>query len=286
MYKTYINKLILPTDHDENMFISQLKRYCYGSVYPYKIFPMKDLLEIELAPVTIFYGGNGSGKSTLLNIIAEKTEVIRHSAFGQSPFFDNYVGSCCIKGKEIPEHSQILTSDDVSDYILNVRYLNDGIDIRREELIREYVERKYKKHEIIDIANYHDWKDDYDAKSKSESRFVKERLMRNADMHSNGETALKYFVEHISENALYLLDEPENSLSIELQQELCEYISASARHFGCQFIMASHSPVILSIKDAVIYDLDSTPVCRKKWTELENVRRYFDFFEQHHQEFI
>ena len=76
MYKTYINKLILPTDHDENMFISQLKRYCYGSVYPYKIFPMKDLLEIELAPVTIFYGGNGSGKSTLLNIIAEKTEVI------------------------------------------------------------------------------------------------------------------------------------------------------------------------------------------------------------------
>ena len=48
-------------------------------------------------------------------------------------------------------------------------------------------------------------------------------------MFSNGESAMKYFVDHISENALYLLDEPENSLSIALQQELCKYIEDSAR---------------------------------------------------------
>ena len=110
--------------------------------------------------------------------------------------------------------------------------------------------------------------------------------MRNVDMFSNGESAMKYFVDHITENALYRLDEPENSLSISLQQELCKYIVDSARHFGCQFVMSTHSPVLLSMKDAVIYDLDSDPVTVKPWTELENVRRYFDFFEEHRQEVL
>ena len=110
--------------------------------------------------------------------------------------------------------------------------------------------------------------------------------MRNVDMFSNGESAMKYFVDHISENALYLLDEPENSLSIGLQQELCKYIEDSARFFGCQFILSTHSPILLSMKDAVIYDLDSKPATIRNWTELENVRRYFDFFEEHRNEFI
>ena len=73
MYKTYIDNLTLLSDNAETAFlIYGLKRTCYTSVYPYKIFPMKGLEEIELAPVTIFYGGDGSGKTTLLNIIAEK----------------------------------------------------------------------------------------------------------------------------------------------------------------------------------------------------------------------
>ena len=97
---------------------------------------------------------------------------------------------------------------------------------------------------------------------------------------------MKYFTDRISEDALYLLDEPENSLSIELQQELCEYLQASARHFGCQFVIATHSPVLLSMKDALIYDLDSNPVQTRNWTQLENVRRYFDFFEKHRSLFL
>ena len=257
----------------------------YISVH-YKIFPQKGLSEIDFAPITIFYGGNGSGKTTLLNIIAEKTNVLRHSAFSGSAFFANYVSDCEIEGKTLPENSQILTSDDVFDYLLNIRYLNDGIDVRREELFEDYLSRKYADHQLKSMADYAEWKESYDAKSKSQSKFVKERLMRNVDMFSNGESAMRYFVDHITENALYLLDEPENSLSIALQQELCKYIVDSARHFGCQFIMSTHSPILLSIKDALIYDLDSDPVKTSDWTELENVRRYFDFFEEHRNEFI
>lgn len=282
----YIDSLYLPSDHQETGFLMSQRRTCYNGCYPYKIFPQKGLSEIDFAPITIFYGGNGSGKTTLLNVIAEKTNVLRHSAFSGSAFFANYVSDCEIEGKTLPENSQILTSDDVFDYLLNIRYLNDGIDVRREELFEDYLSRKYADHQLKSMADYAEWKESYDAKSKSQSKFVKERLMRNVDMFSNGESAMRYFVDHITENALYLLDEPENSLSIALQQELCKYIVDSARHFGCQFIMSTHSPILLSIKDALIYDLDSDPVKTSDWTKLENVRRYFDFFEEHRNEFL
>lgn len=286
MRATYIEKLLLQSDGQETQFIMNQRRTCYNGIYPYKIFPQKGLREISFAPITIFYGGNGSGKTTLLNIIAEKTKVLRHSAFSGSAFFSEYVAGCDIQGRSIPGNSQILTSDDVFDYLLNIRYLNDGIDVRREELFEDYLDRKFAHHQLKSMSEYEDWKESYDAKSKSQSQFVRDRLMRNVDMFSNGESAMKYFVDHITENALYLLDEPENSLSISLQQELCKYIVDSARHFGCQFVMSTHSPVLLSMKDAVIYDLDSDPVTVKPWTELENVRRYFDFFEEHRQKFL
>ncbi|MBO5006280.1 MAG: AAA family ATPase, partial [Clostridia bacterium] len=99
------------------------------------------------------------------------------------------------------------------------------------------------------------------------------------------ESAFAYFTEHIKENALYLLDEPENSLSPKRQEELAAFISDSARFFGCQFIIATHSPFLLALNGAKIYDLDSAPSVPRKWTELENVRVYRDFFEKHKDKF-
>lgn len=74
---------------------------------------------------------------------------------------------------------------------------------------------------------------------------------------------------------------PENSLSPEKQQELVRFIEDSARFFGCQFVISTHSPLVLALKGAKIYDLDEDPVDIKKWTELANVRAYFEFFEKH-----
>ena len=74
-------------------------------------------------------------------------------------------------------------------------------------------------------------------------------------------------------------------MSASMQIKLDKFIEDSARFFNCQFIIATHSPFILGIKDAVIYDLDSTPVSQKTWSELENMRIYYDFFKSHAQEF-
>jgi predicted ATPase len=134
--------------------------------------------------------------------------------------------------------------------------------------------------------------DDYDqlkkvnmSRSKTQSRYIRNTLMDNVREHSNGESAFIYFSNKIKENGLYLLDEPENSLSPERQQELSRFIEDSARFFGCQFIIATHSPFFVSMNGAKVYDMDEEPVDVKKWTELSNVRAYYDFFKQHEKEF-
>lgn len=290
----YLKQLELVSERDEIKVIMDQKRTCFGSMYPFNIFPIKQLSYVDFSPITIFYGGNGSGKTTLLNIIAEKIEAIRHSQYNKSPFFEQYVGLCEIYGNEIPKSSQILSSDDVFDYVMNMRYLNENVDFHREELFRGYGlhhQRAINEKGYINLhglEDYDRWKEVSDAlsKNKTESQFVKERLAKNVDMFSNGETAIRYFTEHIDRDAVYLLDEPENSLSIKFQLDLAKYISDSARHFGCQFIISTHSPILLAIQSARIYDLDSNPVRTREWTDLENVRRYYDFFKEHDSEFL
>lgn len=290
----YLEQLELTPDREETRVIMNQRRTCFNTMYPFKIFPIKQLRYVDFSPITIFYGGNGSGKTTLLNIIAEKIGAIRHSQYNKSPFFEEYVDLCEVYGSEIPQNSQILSSDDVFDYVMNMRYLNENVDFHREELFRGYGlhhERAMYEGEgytnLHGLEDYDRWKEVQDALSrkKSQSQFVKERLAKNVDMFSNGETAMRYFTEHIDRDAIYLLDEPENSLSISFQLDLAKYISDSARHFGCQFIISTHSPILLALEDAAIYDLDSNPVTTREWTELENVRKYYEFFKDHEWEF-
>lgn len=67
---------------------------------------------------------------------------------------------------------------------------------------------------------------------------------------------------------------------------MLRYIEDSARFWNCQFVIATHSPFLLSIKGAKIYDFDEIPVDVKKWTELKNVQIYRDFFKDHEDEFM
>jgi predicted ATPase len=163
--------------------------------------------------------------------------------------------------------------------------VNQGIDHKREELFDEYTSLKYSDFQLKSLDDYEQLKKVNLSRRKSQSGYVKSSLMDNVREMSNGESAFMYFVKKIDEGGLYLLDEPENSLSPELQLELLDYIRDSARFFGCQFIIATHSPFLLSMEGAKIYDLDEDQVSVKKWTELENVRHYYDFFKKHEDEF-
>lgn len=282
----YLHSFTFPGREAEFNFFIDIKRTVYDTFYPFQVLSQKGFSRIDCVPITILYGGNGSGKTTALNIIAEKLALQRQAKYNRSNFFEDYLKYCDADVyREIPENSRIITSDDVFDYILNVRSLNEGIDEKREEMFEEYLNLKHSKFQMRSLDDYEQLRQVVEARRKTQSRFVRQEMPGNVREYSNGENAFRYFTNQIEENGLYLLDEPENSLSPARQLELVQFIEDSARFFGCQFIISTHSPFLLALKEARIYDLDTQPVVSKKWTELENVRTYYAFFQKYQEEF-
>lgn len=283
----YLTDFRFPDDGQEFDFMLGIKRTCYDSYYPFQVLSKIGLSRMDFEPVTVLYGGNGCGKTTALNVIAQKLGLSRQTPFNRSNFFEDYLKYCeaGVCGK-LPKDSCIITSDDVFDFMLDLRALNDGIDEKRESLFEEYLDAKYSEFHFRSLADYERLKKVNLARSKTQSRYVRKNVMDNVREHSNGESAFLYFTEKIRENALYLLDEPENSLAPARQLELVQFLEDSARFYGCQFVISTHSPFVLSMRGAKIYDMDENPVDVKRWTQLENVRLYYDFFKKHEGEFL
>ena len=289
----YARELILPSEVAEIKVIELEKRTCFHTFYPFKIFPEKGLRTVEFSGITLLYGGNGSGKSTLINVMAHKINATRYSDFNGAPLFDRFAEMCHVEWSERPDKSVVLTSDDVFDYALSARSVNGRIEEQRGELFDRYVQtyrdavmhpEQHRLHGLDDYERFREVREIL-SRSHTQSSYIKKRVARDIDLHSNGETAMQLFLDRMEEDALYLLDEPENSLSIEFQIQLAEYIEATARATRSQFIIATHSPIFLSMKNARIYNLDDYPVSVCRWTDLPNVRRYFDFFMAHKEEF-
>ena len=282
----YLSSFTFPdSDMEFDFFLSQ-KRTCYNSYYPFQILSRRAFRRIDFEPVTILYGGNGTGKTTALNVIAEKLRLKRDSIFNKSNFFEDYLKLCSFApAGALPENSRVIASDDVFDYMLTVRSMNEEIDLKKEALFEDYLDSKYAKFQMRSLEDYEALKKITKARRMTQSKYVRSELMDNIRDCSNGESAFLYFSEKITENGLFLLDEPENSLSPARQRELVKYIEDSARFFGCQFIISTHSPFVLAMPGAKIYDLDEEPVDVKAWTQLENVKEYYNFFKEHKREF-
>ena len=114
---------------------------------------------------------------------------------------------------------------------------------------------------------------------------VRKTLSEKFEEESNGETAIRYFKDKLWSDNLYFLDEPENSMSPAFQQELAQYIMMLSYRLNSQFIIASHSPFILSMERARIYDLDSHPSNVKEWFQLDNMKAYYQLFKKYGTKF-
>jgi len=296
MSKTYLKKFHMPSDDTEHNVLSGVKMTCFNNFYPFGTLP-EDFRNLDFSPLTILYGGNGCGKTTILNLIAEKLGINRGTKINKSSFMEDYLNLCRCDIYEKPTVMKIITSDDVFSNIFLTREKNEIIDRNREDALEFSAKCKtpgvYVKDLMREMIGDEKWIDNIDAltkitsaRRKTKSQFVKENVRKNIIGKSNGETALDYFYTNIEEPGLYLLDEPENSLSAVYQRELAQYLFDSVRFFGAQLIIATHSPFMLSIPGANIYNLDSEEFCiTEDWTSLDNMREYYSLFNEYADRF-
>ena len=149
-------------------------------MYPFFVLSKAGLERMDFEPVTNLYGGNGSGKTTILNVVAEKLGVQRSAPYNRSNFFEDYVRMCRVHLDEaVPPHSRIVTSDDVFDYMLSIRSLNEGIDRKKELLFDEHFNARHSTFRVRSLEDYEALKKRNSARRKTQSAFVREQLMIN-----------------------------------------------------------------------------------------------------------
>ena len=294
----YIDLVKFPSIHS-------ISKYSFQQSYPWNIFFYNHFEWMSCKDITILYGNNGSGKSTILNLIGDlinaqrKNEIYKEVLYDDSAVphnpFDDFVKRIEVRMSvdeydndlEMPTIRKLITSDDIFKKINDRAKYNRKVEHEIEEAREERLDLKYNSQDFRfrGMEDYDKLKSILEARKLSGRKYAAKHSSPKEQMMSNGETALEEFKQMFETGGIYLLDEPENCLSPVFQIELMKIIQDSVRYFDCQFIICTHSPLILSMQNAVIYNLDKEPVISEKWNELENVKLYFDFFKSHKDEF-
>jgi predicted ATPase len=109
---------------------------------------------------------------------------------------------------------------------------------------------------------------------------IENRYGADVDARSHGEQFLAFFGSRLVPDGLYLLDEPEAPLSPSRQLALLATLREASVQRRCQFVIATHSPILMALPGATILSFDRTPVGPVAWDELEHVRLVRDFLNR------
>lgn len=212
--------------------------------YPFDLPAVRDLKNLEFHPkVTFLIGENGTGKSTILEALAAAMRFNPEGGSKNFHFATNNTHSA------LYDHLKI---------IKGIRQPKDGYFLRAESFynVATNIEDLDRGHPGPSLVH------SYGGKS--------------LHTQSHGESFMALMQHRFRGNGLYFLDEPEAALSVRRQMELLALIQKLTTKQS-QFVIATHSPIILSYPDAVIYEASENGLQNVSYEETEQYQltKYF-----------
>jgi predicted ATPase len=217
--------------------------YPTQAAYPFKlpVFQQTKSLVFD-TPVTLFVGENGTGKSTLLEALAQASVIyIWRPPEGRRVEVNHFADMLCRFIELDWVNGRVPGSYFGSD---NFRYFSEALD---EWAANDPGQLKY---------------------------FGGKSLVTQ----SHGQSLMSYFRSRYQIRGLYFLDEPETALSPRSQLELLDILHTASQAGLAQFILATHSPILLACNDARIFSFDHIPVVSIAYEQTDHFRIYRDFF--------
>ena len=239
------------------LYISRLIKNADSPGYPFSVPAIAATEEIAFtAPVTILCGDNGSGKSTLLSILAAKLKAVR---IGQGIIEREHTVDAAQDAftlHKLPCKRNFLFS--AEDFIAYVTWVSQTKAEAKAEIARINEDDTIADKAYAKMPHYRTLSD------------LSGLYAEDLALQSHGEGFLDFFQSRLQPGGLYLMDEPEGALSFEKQFALALLIQEAAEN--CQFILATHSPILTAIPGANILEATAEGFLPRKYSELENIQ--------------
>jgi predicted ATPase len=235
-----------------------------GDAFPFSVPAVRTLLALELdAPVTFFVGENGSGKSTMLEAIAAAA------------------GLPTVGGAEVGADDSLAAQRRLARAFKLVwtRRVHRGFFLRAEDFFGFARRMARLRVELNDRLRELDT--EYEGRSALAKGLAAGPLRaslaemtalygEDLDAHSHGESFLELFQARFVPGGLHLIDEPEAALSPQSQLALIALLKQMIAE-GAQFVIATHSPILLAFAPARIYSFDAAPPEQADYDDLPHV---------------
>jgi predicted ATPase len=217
-------------------------KYPVNDRYPFNLQVFRETKQITFdVPVTLFVGENGTGKSTLLEAIAFACNI--------------HIWRDTQKSR--PDHNPY--EDKFYQYI-SVNWSNGRVpgSFFGSKVFQYFAELL----------------DEWASADRGQLNYFGGKSLTT---QSHGQSLMSFFRSRYQIKGLYLLDEPETALSPLSQIELLKFLESMSADGHAQFIIATHSPILLACPGAVIYSFDHCPVRRVYYEQTDHYRVYKDF---------
>ena len=233
--------------------------------YPFSVPAIAGLTGIEFtAPVTFLVGENGSGKSTFMESLAIAARSITvgstdaHRDEGLKPLRE-FARQLKLTWAKRTHKGFFLRAEDFFGFAKRMGSIRAELETDLAAIDREYRGRSDKAKSLAALPY------------QNELAAMERRYGVDLTARSHGESFLNLFQSRFVPDGLYLLDEPEAPLSPLRQVGFLALLHEMVDTHNAQFIIATHSPILMAFPGATILNFDSAPVRPVAWDKLEHV---------------